>query len=211
MPLQFIKSKPKIPPIERAKELNSKGFSEIEIIDILKKEGYSPAEIDIALTQILKENIEKDTLKRSENIENKSLNITPHPQAITESNPQVLLEPTVETQQQSYTYTTYSHEDYLQYIDYLIQSRISEVTNQIKLIEHKYSEVEKRINEIINQLKEEKSKTLEINNEIFTGISRIETKIKELNSKIEALEEILKEILPLLVESVRNLLALTKK
>ncbi|MEM5824804.1 MAG: hypothetical protein QXW04_02135, partial [Candidatus Aenigmatarchaeota archaeon] len=38
-------------PTEKVKNFLNKGFSEIEIIDILRKEGYSPEEIDKALMQ----------------------------------------------------------------------------------------------------------------------------------------------------------------
>ena len=41
-------------PIEKIKSLSNKGFSEPEMIDVLRKEGYSSEEIDSALTQALK-------------------------------------------------------------------------------------------------------------------------------------------------------------
>lgn len=43
-----------IVPTEKVKGLSEKGFSEPEIIDVLRKEGYSSEEIDSALTQALK-------------------------------------------------------------------------------------------------------------------------------------------------------------
>lgn len=42
-------------PIEKVKNFLNRGFSEIEIIDLLRKEGYSPEEIDKALLQALSE------------------------------------------------------------------------------------------------------------------------------------------------------------
>ncbi len=41
-------------PTDRVKELSDKGFSEPEIIDVLRKEGFGADEIDRALTQVLK-------------------------------------------------------------------------------------------------------------------------------------------------------------
>ena len=41
-------------PVERVRDLTGRGFSEVEVIDVLRKEGYSPEEIDGALTQSLK-------------------------------------------------------------------------------------------------------------------------------------------------------------
>src|SRR3972149_3615109 len=59
MAIPFFKKKTPVSgkgmvPTDRAKELTSKGFSEIEVIDILRKEGYSAEEIDKALTQAVK-------------------------------------------------------------------------------------------------------------------------------------------------------------
>jgi len=42
-------------PVEKAKNLLMRGFSEIEVIDALRKEGYSPEEIDKALMQAVSE------------------------------------------------------------------------------------------------------------------------------------------------------------
>ena len=42
-------------PVEKAKNLLMRGFSEIEVIDTLRKEGYSPEEIDKALMQAVPE------------------------------------------------------------------------------------------------------------------------------------------------------------
>src|SRR3989344_2548181 len=41
-------------PVERVRDLTGRGFSEVEVIDILRKEGYSAEEIDNALTQSLR-------------------------------------------------------------------------------------------------------------------------------------------------------------
>jgi len=42
-------------PVEKTKNLLNRGFSEIEIIDMLRKEGYSAEEIDKALMQAISE------------------------------------------------------------------------------------------------------------------------------------------------------------
>lgn len=207
MPLSFLKSKPKIPPIERVRELNSKGLSETEIIDILQKEGYSPAEIDIALSQLLKESLEKTTkIEETSNKEvekTKDINVAQNLPLMQQTYPQ--------DTHQSYPYGSYTMEDYISYIDYLIQNRVSEISNQIKVMEAKYNELEKRLQEVVAGFKETENKNLNINKEIFDGIFRVENKIKELQSKIDSIESILKEILPLLIDSVRSLLNLMKK
>ncbi len=50
-------------PTRRVQELMSRGFSELDTIDVLRREGYSPDEIDSALTQSVKEGV----VGRSEN------------------------------------------------------------------------------------------------------------------------------------------------
>ncbi|MEM5815584.1 MAG: hypothetical protein QXW01_01200 [Candidatus Aenigmatarchaeota archaeon] len=197
MPLSFIKSKPKTPPVERVRELNSKGFSEIEIIDILKKEGYSPADIDIAFSQLLKESIEKEQKSSEHKADTQTTNKNP----------------SENTQQTTEIQSTYSliMEDYINYMDYLIQNRIAEVLNQIRTIENRYIDIEKKIEEVVSQVREGNTRSLQINREIFENISRIENKIKDISLKIESIQEILKEILPLLIDSVRSIVSLTKR
>jgi hypothetical protein len=44
-------------PIDRVKDLSTRGFSEPDMIEVLRKEGYNPEEIDSALTEALKEGV----------------------------------------------------------------------------------------------------------------------------------------------------------
>lgn len=197
-------------PIDRVKELSKKGFSEIEIIDILRKEGYSPNEIDLALSQSLKESIESSV---------KTTNVSPGPQTPLAplERPQERSELNIERfQQASLLQQTdqgyyFNWDDYFNYIDYLIQSRISEISNQIKVLEERYTLLEKRLQEAINEIKNEKAQTSDITSKIIGEFSRVEKDIKDMYAKIEGLEEIFKEILPALIESVRSLANLAKK
>jgi len=45
------------PPTDRSNELMSRGFSELDTIDVLRREGFSADEIDKALTQSIKEGV----------------------------------------------------------------------------------------------------------------------------------------------------------
>ena len=45
------------PPTDRVKELMSRGFSELDTIDVLRREGFSADEIDRSLTQAVKEGV----------------------------------------------------------------------------------------------------------------------------------------------------------
>ncbi len=44
-------------PTDRVRELMSRGFSELDTIDVLRREGFSPDEIDKSLTQAVKEGV----------------------------------------------------------------------------------------------------------------------------------------------------------
>jgi len=44
-------------PTDRVRELMSRGFSELDTIDVLRREGFSPDEIDRSLTQAVKEGV----------------------------------------------------------------------------------------------------------------------------------------------------------
>lgn len=209
MVVSFLKKKEKLPPIDRVKELSSKGFSEIEIIDILRKEGYTPAEIDLALSSVLKESIERGAVEKVENREHKKEEIMLPKKEEQKPKETHSISQTILPQQQDYS--NFSWEDYFNYIDYLIQSRISEISNQFKTLESKYALLEKRLSEIVEENKSRIYKDTEFKNEILSNLKILEERIKELSLKIESMEEILKEVLPALIESVRMLSQTMKK
>ena len=206
MPLQLFKKHQKAPPVERVKELSSHGFSEPEIIDILRKEGYNPQEIDLALTQALKEKLQTTTsTKQKEEI--------PSFEEVVKK-----VQPDQQIQQQSIQYTSstqheqqYSWEEYFSYIDYLIHSRISEINKELEKINMKHQNLERRIDEINQNFKEIVSKKEETYTQILRKIDELNSSIANLALRISTLEELLKDILPALIESVRSLSRLAQE
>jgi chromosome segregation ATPase len=206
MPLQLFKKHQKAPPVERVKELSSHGFSEPEIIDILRKEGYNPQEIDLALTQALKEKLQTTTsTKQKEDI--------PSFEEVVKK-----VQPDQQIQQQSIQYTSstqpeqqYSWEEYFSYIDYLIHSRISEINKELEKINMKHQNLERRIDEINQNFKEIVSKREETYTQILRKIDELNSSIANLALRISTLEELLKDILPALIESVRSLSRLAQE
>jgi len=204
MPLQIFKKQQRSPPVERVKELSSHGFSEPEIIDVLRKEGYTPQEIDIALTQALKEKLEPPSMileqkkeEKTQSIEEIAKRLQPEQQTI----PQI---------QQPQFQQQYTWEDYFNYIDYLIHSRISEVNKELEKFNFKYQNLEKRIEEI-NQIIRHSSMTKEeAYSQILRKIEELKPSINEISQRISVLEELLKEILPALIDSVRSLTKLAQ-
>ena len=205
MPLHLFKKQQRTPPVERVRELSSHGFSEPEIIDILRREGYSPQEIDLALTQVLKEKLQTTSIE----VKNKEVETTKTPK-FEEVTKKLQLDQPSQVQQPQ-TQTEYSWEDYFNYIDYLIHSRVSELTKELEKINLKYQTLEKRIEEISQSMKETLTSKEESYSKILKKLEESSQKIDQLSQRINALEEIFKEILPALIESIRSLARLAQK
>jgi chromosome segregation ATPase len=208
MPLQLFKKQQRMPPIERVKELSSHGFSEPEIIDVLRKEGYSPQEIDLALTEALKEKLQTPvpTQQKEEEKIPSFEDVVKKVQPEQQTQPQPIQQPNIQYQQtQLQSEQQYSWEDYFNYIDYLIHSRISEINKELEKINTKYQELERRIEEINLNVRESVSKKEETYTQILKKFDELNSSIADLAQRIVTLEELLKDILPALIESVRSL------
>jgi len=206
MPLQIFKKQPKTPPVERVKELSSHGFSEPEIIDVLRREGYSPQEIDIALTQALKEKLMSPSQEAKEEKTEKIPSFEEVVKKVQQEQPEQM-----QTLQSQPQYPQYSWEDYFNYIDYLIHSRVSEIAKEVEKINLKYQNLENRIEEIIRDFKEATKSREDHYDKILKKIEELNSSINELSKRTNALEEIFKEILPALIDSVRSLSRLVKE
>jgi len=187
-------------PIERVKELSAHGFSEPDIIDVLRKEGYSPREIDQALTEALKSTVDKEKRPQPTESALPTLDQLAQPKKL-EMPEQPLPD----------EYYQYSAEDYANYIDSLIQARVSEVTDEMAKLSVKYQDLEKKIAEINQEIKEmSKSKTTE-QMELLKKIESFRDSIDDINTRVGGLEKAFKETLPALIESVRMLSDLVHK
>ncbi len=207
MPLQLFKKQQRAPPVERVKELSSHGFSEPEIIDVLRREGYTPQEIDLALTQALKEKLKSPVQQLQKEIEEEKLPTFEDVVKKVQSEQQVQ---EVETQHQIPFQNQYSWEDYFSYIDYLIHSRISEISKELEKINMKYQNLERRIEEINQNVKQTIITREETYSQILKKIEELNNSFKEVYQRIGVLEELFKEILPALIESVRSLTRLAQ-
>jgi len=200
MALPFLKKKeesfaiPKATPSERVRELANKGFSEPEIIEILRKEGYRPEEIDKALTESLKMTVSPPKPPEEEKPRLPTLEELVPPKK--EEKPEV---PETSLPQEYYEYPI---EDY---IDTLIQARISEVDEKLKEFSIKYGEMEKRLSSINEQLNELIKARPAEQQQLIQKIENIVESINELSIRLGNLEKAFKEALPALIESVRAL------
>ena len=203
MAFQLFKKQQRAPPVERVKELSSHGFSEPEIIDVLRKEGYNPQEIDLALTQALKEKLQAPSKEIKEEKEKEETKLPTFEEVAKKVQTQQPAETTAQYIQPQVQ--QYSWEDYFNYIDYLIHSRISEISKELEKINLKNQNLEKRIEEVNQNVRETIVAKEESYHQILRKMEEINSSLNELSQRVNALEEILKEILPALIESVRSL------
>jgi len=195
---------PGIPPIERVKELSSHGFSEPEIIDVLRKEGYSPEEIDRALTEALKARISEQKEEKKE--EPKLPRVE---DIISKSEAQQPLQTAAETIPESYY--QYSAEDYVDYIDSIVQERVSEISQKLTDISARYQLLERKISALDQEIKELVQTRFSQQKEILDKIDAFRSSIEDINTRVGGLERAFKETLPALIESVRALSDLVQR
>lgn len=207
-------------PVDRVREMASRGFSEPEMIDILRREGFSAEEIDQALTQALrigvtgeetgptptqpaafpqqqpaKEELEKPTLPTLQSLQTAQPTPGTMPQIPETSLPEYYMNPASE-----------------EYIDYIVQMRVAEVYDKIAEMEEKHSELKKKIDEFSEKMKEfMEGKSLAQQKELSTDLEKITESMNEMDSRVGSLEKAFKETLPALVSSVRSLGDLVQK
>jgi len=207
MALPFLQQKPEAllektyAPIERVKELANKGFSEVDIIDVLKKEGYTADAIDSALTEALRLGISgvsppvegPTSLPTAEEFQPKPAQIEMPETSL----PQNYYYPPQQQQQQQYPTE--------EYIEYVVRERTTDLDDKLKEFMIKYSELEKRMVEVREQINE-LAKTKTTGDEIIIArLEEVKGLMVDLESRLSGLEKAFKDALPALIESVRAL------
>ncbi|MGC8812353.1 MAG: hypothetical protein ACP5O8_02085 [Candidatus Aenigmatarchaeota archaeon] len=211
-----IFSKPSV--LSRIEELSSRGLSEIEIIDTLRKEGYSPDEIDKGLTEALKigaTQVRAPPLPRPKEEPKKLPPPPPEPPKLPASLPAPLELPSEPmpqvpevSVQQDYFYPEYSTEDY---IDYMVKEKTEEINKKINEFMLKQKELEAKLASLHERLSEVSQVKATEQQLIGTKIDSLKDLIVEMNARLESLEKAFKETLPALIESIRALSELTQK
>ena len=216
MALPFLKSsKGKgAVPVERVRDLTGRGFSEVEVIDVLRKEGYSPEEIDNALTQALKFIASNTTqppyTPPPEHIRNEP--ILPTLEQITSAQPQQQTPQLPETSLPQEYYQQYQ-QNYPteEYVDYVVQARMGEMTQKITEFSVKAHEIERRIQEVSDRINEIMSLRNAEQTQILSKIETFREGVSDIETRMGSLEKAFKETLPALIESVRALTDLVQR
>lgn len=206
-------------PTDKVKGLSDKGFSEPEIIDILRKEGYSSEEIDSALTQALKlsvtgqpgSTVERPPTLRELQMQSNELNppIQSMPILDEYNQPPQIPEPSMQFQQQAY-YPQGGY-DTEELIESIVQERMGELDQKLTEFRSKYASLERKMMDLHNQLTIISKNKSESENLILNKIDSFGTNINEMNARLSSLEKAFKEALPALIESVRSLTDLVSR
>lgn len=208
-------------PIDRIRDLASKGFSEPEIIDILRKEGHSPVEVDRGLAQALKVSVtsEAPVSYQSQPLPSNPPQPTPSQQQLPElpTLEQIQQQPQRQASQQleipetslpQEYYSSYSTEEY---IDYLVSQRVTELYDRFNELSDKNDELSKKLEEIKSKLAQlEGNKAVE-QQASSTRVDELRGVVTDVNARIGGLEKAFKDTLPSLIESVKTLADLIQR
>ncbi len=234
-------------PIARVREMAARGFSEPEMIDVLRRDGFGANEIDNALTQALRigvgqnqkmqqnnyqmqkpqmqqpqmqqpqmqqpqmqQQMQKPQMQSNRNNENELPTIdsitsmTGQPNQLSGSMPQI-----PETSlPEGYYSQTYSSEDY---VDYVVQQRLGEVTEKVKEFQEYYKKLNNKISELTDNLKNMETKSEPNKNAVNNKIENFTSSVSDIDNRLSGLEKAFKETLPDLIDSVRTLSDLVQK
>lgn len=223
MALPFLKSHPKASPSDRVKDLSSRGFAESEMIDILRKEGYVPSDIDVALTQAMATKVAEPQQTRSTYTAPVP---TPSPwdqaplqqprrepslptlEEITEKRPSALPQIPETSIPAEYYQQSYLTEEY---VDYVIQARMGEYNQKLTEFSVRTQELAKRIEEVSDRINEIMSLRNAEQTQILSRIDTFKDSVGGIDIRIGSLEKAFKETLPALIESVRALTNLVQR
>ena len=198
-------------PIEKVKSLSNKGFSEPEMIDVLRKEGYSSEEIDSALTQALKIGVtgeSEDYMSKPptlQELQTQQMQPPTQPQMFDiPQNTQIpqTPEPSMQFQQAYYPEGDYNTEEL---VESIVQERMGELNGKLTEFRSKYSNLERKMADLHNQLSIVSKSKSESENIIVNKLDSYGDTLADMNARLSSLEKAFKETLPALIESVRAL------
>ena len=183
-------------PTDKVKELSDKGFSEPEIIDVLRKEGFSAEEIDRSLTQALELKISGE----------------PEPQpGLPIGRPQQLPQmPQIPEQSLQYPSATegYGTEEL---VESIVNERMADVDEKLAEFRVRHADLERNLSNVHNQLSILTKGTSQTEQAIIAKLDSLKDSLTDLDARISGLEKAFKDALPALIESVRALTDLVQR
>ena len=198
-------------PVDRVGQLAAKGFAEPEMIDVLRKEGYSADEIDKALTEAVKSGIsgQPQQMQMQQPPQQFSMPAqmqqTQLPELPAEFMQQQQMPEIPETslpEQYYYPAQQFSPEEF---VDLAIRERMGEVDSKMNEFVMKYQELDKRMEEVYEQVSEISKNRSTEQQQILAKIDSFKDTIDDISITIGSLEKAFKETLPSMIEAVRAL------
>lgn len=186
-------------PIDRVKELSGKGFSEPDMIDVLRKEGYSPEEIDSALTEALKMGV--SGVVPPAQPQQEQMPVLPALQQMEAAVQNIPIMPETSLPQ-NYYQQQYPTEEY---VEYLVRERMGGVDEKINEFTIRYEELEKRMQTVWDQLNTIATGRSTEQQQILQKLDVFKDSLVEMETRMGSLEKAFRETLPALIESVRAL------
>jgi len=188
-------------PLDRVKDLSSKGFSEPEIIDVLRKEGFGAEEIDRALTQALTLGVsggpQRPTgLPTLEDIQTQQLG------APVETMMPQMPERSLRYPQQVYPTEGYGAEEL---VESIVHEKMTGIDQKLNEFREKYAILERNISDLHHQLSILAKGRSETEQKILDKIESFKESLNDMNITISSLDKAFKDALPALIESVRSL------
>ena len=185
-------------PVDRVKELSDKGFSEPEIIDVLRKEGFGAEEIDRALTQVLKlvvtgqPEVELPTMEDLQATEPEEYPETPQ----------------MPEQSLNYPQQDYGAEEL---VESVVNEQMGEVQQRFSELTAKQASLERSISNLHHQLSIMSQTKSQTEQSILARLDSLKDSLDDMNGRLSSLEKAFKDALPALIESVRSLTDLVQR
>jgi hypothetical protein len=198
-------------PVDRVRELTTKGFSELEVIDVLRKEGYSPEEIDKSLSQALRGGITSTLQHQTQPTAQKSEGPKlPTLEEIAPKQTEMPEMPEAQTEEQYFDYNQQSYPTE-EYIEYVVKEKMTESRRSIDEIVLKAKDLEKRMDTLHEQINVLIQTRTSEQTQLLNRIDSFRGVMEDVEIRLGGMEKAFKETLPALIESVRALSDLVQR
>jgi len=193
-------------PADKVRDMSSKGFSEPEIIDVLRKDGYSADDIDKALTQTLKSGLSGSSYPPTSLQQTSMQSQLPSLETV---EPQMSQMPETSLPESYY----YPEQQYpaQEYVDIAVKDRMIDVDQKINEFEIRYEELKGRMQNLHEQLNTMLQARTGEQQQILSKIEAFTNAVNDMDIRLNSMEKAFKETLPALIESVRGLIDLVSR
>jgi hypothetical protein len=184
-------------PEDRVSSLLSQGLAEPEIIRVLKEEGYSFQEIDTGITNVLKQRVSNDPAAFN----------TPIPDAQRDDLSPVFRQSPEEQFREDKEQRNKAAviEEMEEVIETLIEEKFSRVLEELERADKKFMDLNEKFNALNAKLDNIEAQGKGTFAAEIDKINAVDVKEENLEPRITSLEKAFKDIIPNLVDSIREL------